>query len=106
MRLPRWKDVLRPCHEAQCLDDLCQAVPTEGAFCTDLNKCTVNDACTCMDDGRDEVVCLEEPKSRDDGENCTKDSCKPTTGCVYEPVEGTCDDKNPCTHTDTCLGGE
>ena len=40
----------------------------------------------------------------DDGNDCTVDSCNPTTKqCENTPTPNVgCDDKNACTHTDTC----
>ena len=42
----------------------------------------------------------------DDGNDCTKDSCKGETGCAQEALDGVeCKDGNPCTVADHCESG-
>ena len=42
----------------------------------------------------------------DDGNPCTKDTCDPTVGCVFDPQDGVpCDDGDPNTVNDRCLNG-
>src|SRR5690606_38831653 len=65
-----------------CSDGEC--VPDE----PDTLDCTGDDACV---DGYDEA--------------CVEKGCDPVTGCTCEPVEGSCDDGDLCTQTDTCQGG-
>ena len=47
------------------------------------------------------------PKTCNDKQSCTDDTCDTTTGdCVFTPNDAnTCSDGNACTQTDTCQGG-
>jgi hypothetical protein len=86
-----------------CTDDACD--PTLGcvfvaneAACTDIDMCTTGDQCSgglCVSVGI--LDC-------DDENPCTKDSCLAFAGCQYEPLEGPCSDKDPCTVEDQCEG--
>ena len=87
-----------------CTDDTCAVAVgcqhgNNSAPCTDSNPCTVGDVCAggaC----KSGVVL-----SCDDGNPCTKDTCKPS-GCVYTPDNGAqCSDGNLCTTADSCQGG-
>ncbi|MDF1561909.1 MAG: hypothetical protein P1V51_02625 [Deltaproteobacteria bacterium] len=76
----------------------CISVPAAGAPCSDGDACTTGDVCqadgSCA--GPTAVTC-------DDGNECTNDSCDPTTGCVAQPVlGGACDDGDACTSGTTC----
>ena len=90
------------CQLATCLTGKCdfQILPNLAA-CTDGDPCTTGEACqagACK--GGKETVC-------DDSNPCTKDSCKPTNGCVNAPlVNGPCDDTQPCTTGDHCEAGK
>ena len=91
-----------------CTQDICDSElqqcthPPEntGTLCDDGNDCTVNDRCS--DTGR----CVGgDPKSCDDNNICTEDSCDPAVagGCVNDVVENReCNDGNPCTENDYC----
>jgi hypothetical protein len=79
-----------------CTDPL----QTDGVACDlDASMCTP-DACnggTCM---------AGAPVDCDDGNTCTDDSCDPATGlCSHDANQDTCEDGDPCTVDDTCLGG-
>ena len=50
-------------------------------------------------DGKTDNMC-------DDGKPCTKDSCNPEGGCVFEPWPGPCDDQDACTKGDACSDGK
>ncbi len=70
-----------------------------GTVCWDGDVCTVGDHCQ---DG----VCVAEPAACDDRNVCTDDACDPTTGCRFTPHDSlACDDGDPCTGLDQCLGG-
>lgn len=56
--------------------------------------------CNALDDNcdgqTDEGLCY-------DGNDCTRDICDPGSGeCVFQPIQGPCDDLNPCTVNDYC----
>ena len=67
--------------------------------CDDGDACTLEDSC-------DEVgQCAGEPLVCADGDPCTQDTCDAASGCVFAPVDGDCEDGNPCTIYDQCEGG-
>ncbi|NUN16519.1 MAG: lamin tail domain-containing protein, partial [Myxococcales bacterium] len=87
-----------------CTKDTCQA----GVGClhqATAGGCEDGDACTFLD------VCLNGtcvagiPTFCDDFNPCTVNSCVPTSGCVYSPTSGLCEDGNGCTELDICLNG-
>ena len=72
------------------------------AACNDGSACTADDICS-------GGVCQGQPITCDDGDGCTNDTCNPTAGCVYTPIQGCqcdedsdCSDENVCTGTETC----
>jgi hypothetical protein len=81
--------------------------PASGANCNDNNGCTLGDQC-------DQGACKGTPKNTDDANECTADSCDPSTGNVnHKPLpnckpcanNGDCNDNNPCT-TESCANGK
>ncbi len=80
----------------------CTSKPEEKLACdADGNKCTPDDACK---GGK----CVPGAvKDCDDKQPCTIDRCETATGdCVNKLVVGlSCDDGDPCTHTDLCAAG-
>jgi len=88
-----------------CTDDLCDAVsgcafPNNKMPCDDDDPCTLADQCQ-------EGTCTPGPKvTCNDGNPCTKDLCDADKGCLYQPVDGPCDDLNPCTTGDFCSLGK
>jgi len=69
------------------------------AACEDSNLCTTGDTCSgglCLPGTA--VVC-------NDNNVCTTDSCNPRFGCGYVNNANFCDDGNPCTIEDMCVGG-
>jgi photosystem II stability/assembly factor-like uncharacterized protein len=98
------------CQEGFCVpkasDQQC-AVDTDCISFDDGNAC--NGEFICVDCGCifDDASVVECDPSEDT--DCAKVSCNPDTGkCQMNPVmDGTtCDDDNPCTATDYCVGGE
>jgi len=76
----------------------CQHAPADGA-CDDGNACTTLDHCgggKCVAGGIADC---------DDDNPCTKDSCKPDTGCSHSPTSQPCSDGNVCTTGDACVAG-
>ena len=87
-----------------CTEDSCDAI--EGCLyadnvepCDDGNICTVDDACG---DGACQPGIAQEC---DDDNICTKDTCDPTDGCIFEAMDGECEDGSVCTEGDTCVDG-
>jgi hypothetical protein len=89
-----------------CTQDLCN--PDSGCeftavsgVCDDGNPCTLDDACS---GGK----CIGgSVKDCDDANPCTADTCSMVLeGCNHTPVEGACDDEDPCTLNDYCLDGQ
>ena len=90
--------------ENLCTDDSCE--PLQGCAhadnvepCDDGDICTVDDACgegSCQPGGAQEC---------DDANTCTKDTCDPADGCLFEAIDGECEDGSVCTEGDTCVDG-
>ncbi len=75
-------------------------VLVDSAACDDGDACTSGEAC--MDgvcEGGEPVVCASD-------NSCRSASCDIDAGCVTTPVDGDCDDADPCTVGDACLEGE
>jgi len=87
-----------------CTDDACQAASgcvhlANEATCTDLNTCSLGDACM-------GGSCIPGPQQPcNDSNSCTTDSCSATAGCVFTPSSGACNDGNVCTLSDNCSAG-
>ena len=93
---------------AECFEAVCQAKTGEceiepdndGFFCEDNNPCTVSSLCEAG-----ECVGGVAMNCGDDND-CTEDSCEPTTGCVHTPNDNLCEDGNLCTIGDSCVEGK
>ena len=94
-----------PCHVSVCDPAMggCTQIPApDGEACDDGNACTLTDTCqsgACV--GSNAVECL-------DGPCWTAGTCDPATGIcsqIKKPNGLACDDDNPCTKDDKCLGG-
>jgi hypothetical protein len=88
-----------------CTDDTCH--PEFGCLnlfnespCNDGDECTEKDFCVFGE-------CLGQTKTCNDAEICTDDSCDSNQpgGCIYTPNNVACDDADPCSLGDTCIGG-
>jgi hypothetical protein len=74
---------------------------SDGTPCDDGDECTKSDVCmsgVCEAGG---------PRTCNDGNDCTTDSCDPTKGCLHEPIATglPCSDGNACTQADACIRG-
>ena len=71
----------------------------EGSSCDDGVPCIVDTVCN---NGQ----CVGEAKTCDDNNDCTVDSCDEDTGQCDNGalINEDCDDGNPCTHGDICIG--
>jgi MYXO-CTERM domain-containing protein len=90
-----------PCTADTCSAVLgCQFAPVAGP-CENGDPCTVGDACQ-------EGLCVAgTPKTCDDANPCTADSCVPETGdCLQAPIEAPCNDNDACTTGDSCVAGK
>jgi hypothetical protein len=92
----------------ECITDIspdptCTDECTQDSDCYDDNLCT-HDRCVQTDTFK---VCKFIPRTCDDGDPCTEDSCTSATrGCEARPRPSTyCDDAKDCT-LDTCIAGE
>ena len=76
----------------------CVFTPNPGGSCEDGDACTEGDTCT------EEGVCAPGVElSCDDQQACTRDTCDPSTGCVFTPTPGEpCSDGDECTLEDAC----
>ncbi len=76
----------------------CQFTPNEAA-CNDGDMCTLNDTCS-------QGECIAGAGlDCDDGNGCTNDTCNPLLGCKHTNNSQPCDDLDPCTMQDQCVGG-
>ncbi|MBI5610761.1 MAG: hypothetical protein HY902_17925 [Deltaproteobacteria bacterium] len=77
----------------------CVYLPTD-VTCSDGDACSLGDACQAG-------VCKGSSiKDCSDANPCTDDSCTHSSGaCLALPNTATCDDGNPCTVGDGCIGG-
>ena len=99
-----------PCTKDSCDQKTgkCTFIPMDdGAICTDMNVCTLNDKCKGS-------ICTGKELSCDDGDLCTTDSCNKTNGCQYKPIAGCklckvnkdCSDGKVCTADYCDLNGK
>ena len=86
--------------------EVCRVLTATDAWSfDDTNTCDDGDACT-ADDACFEGTCMGTIAICDSGNACTAGLCDPDTGdCVFENVDGACDDGDPCTVEDTCAAG-
>ena len=89
----------------ECTDDTCD--PLLGCIFVNLNGTMCNDTNLCTDDICQNGWCISTPKScTSDGNPCTDEVCNNSNGlCESLNNNVTCDDGNPCTLTDICIGG-
>ncbi|NUN16192.1 MAG: hypothetical protein HUU55_21405 [Myxococcales bacterium] len=71
----------------------------DGTVCDDGLACTEGDACIAGVCGGSPVVC------GDDGECGSSECVEVQGGCVTTPIEGPCDDGDPCSSDDICVNG-
>ena len=71
---------------------------SSNAECDDSNVCNGTETCDILSGN-----CQPDtPLNCDDGADCSKDSCNPSTGCIHTPVHATCNDGVSCTNPDVC----
>ncbi len=96
-------DDANPCTMDSCRPATgCRNAPVAGLGCDDGNACTDADACSTM------AVCAGTPRDCNDDNVCTDDACTVSRGiatCAHAFRNGSrCDDGDPCTASDRCLG--
>lgn len=89
------------CQVGLCIDHNCVYIAQSGgARCSDNNACNGEEFCT----GNGVCISILLPNC-DDNNDCTVDSCDPSSGCVFTPTPGNmCDDHDPTTVSDVCVG--
>ena len=92
-------DDMEPCSEGECDGGTCMYQPVlQGEPCDDGDSCTENDVCL---NGQ----CVGTPRTCDDQNECTDDSCDTLLGCIHQANNNnTCTDGNLCTD-DQCVNG-
>ena len=108
------KDCQAICDQAAglCVECLADLDCTAGQFCSPAHTCAAK-VCTgpacasgtvfaCATNGSG----FAPGASCDDGNPCTADGCKSTTGCTHLPATATCTDDNACTDIDLCNDGQ
>lgn len=90
-----------PCTVDSCVPFVgCKNAGQPGLPCDDANACTYADSCNSLG------VCAGVYKACSDTNPCTKDTCDPASGCVFEKLDGKeCSDGDPCTAADSCKAG-
>jgi len=94
---PNGCDDQNPCTFDSCTPGVgCAHEIQQGKACNDSDACTIDDACDASG------ACTGSPKSCDDDNQCTKDTCSGGS-CKNDIVKGeVCNDANACTVQDTC----
>lgn len=87
-----------------CTDDACDGAGlcvhgNNTAPCDDDDVCTVGDQCS------GGVCAAGAPKSCNDSNPCTDDSCDPQLDCQHAPNTAACSDGDACTSGDVCSAG-
>lgn len=100
-RLPISCDDANPCTDDTCNPATGCGHTPNNALCEDGDNCTLGDRC-------DGGICVSGTgvPNCNDYNDCTADSCDPKYGCVFKPISGECDDKDPCTIGDHCEAGK
>jgi hypothetical protein len=97
---PKDCDDSNPCTGDTCeaSDGSCVNTPLAGMPCDDGDECTLGDRCQANG------TCDGTPKDCNDANQCTIDSCDPSTGdCQHQANVGVpCNDGDPCTVGDMC----
>jgi cysteine-rich repeat protein len=76
----------------------CQFTPNSAA-CDDGSLCSLGDHC-------EEGECIAGTQlDCNDSNGCTNDTCNPLVGCKHTNNTEQCNDQDPCTSTDQCIGG-
>jgi hypothetical protein len=91
-----------PCLSCQPTVDRFAWSPRDvGSPCIPADACIVDATCS------ETSICEGVPLECEDGNDCTVNTCNPSRGCVFTPLDdGTaCDDGNTCTVDDTCRAG-
>ena len=87
-----------------CTDDSCE--PSKGCvFVNNTKPCDDKSVCTTVDTCAGGVCVGGSPKSCDDGNLCTDDSCDTLKDCQHANNTAVCDDANQCTDPDACASG-
>jgi hypothetical protein len=89
------------CRKAHCDPSLCTCTAValeDGTGCEDGDACTDGEHCISGE-------CVgAEPRSCDDDNPCTSDSCNQEDGCFHAAATGPCDDGDPCTRGSWWVG--
>ena len=97
------------CTSEKCINNKCTITPV-------VSCCNVDDECSDKDACNGTELCVGHKCKPgpilvcDDNDVCITDSCNPTTGCVYTPVAGCCnndvecDDGIACNGSESCIG--
>ena len=99
----------------------CTVVQSDGKFCEDGDKCTINSKCQgggcqgtklncddenpCTDDTCvKDKGCVNKQNVCDDGNDCTSSSCDKVKGCIFAAIDGfqPCEDGDSCTKGGVC----
>lgn len=92
------------CQTATCnpISGACAAQPLPaGATCSDGDPCTLGDSCS------GQGTCASGPQPSCPSTACATGGCDAASGgCILVPTIGACQDGEPCTVGDTCLGGQ
>ncbi|HET9955679.1 MAG TPA: hypothetical protein VFQ61_14290, partial [Polyangiaceae bacterium] len=91
----------QPCTFDLCLEGSCQYPQKDDNTSCESDKDVCNGESIC----RGGKCVAGTPLNCDDNNPCTDDKCDPAAGCQKSPIEGSCNDGDPCTISDTCVEG-
>ncbi len=81
----------------------------DGVPCIDASTCQDGNACNgaelCVAGPGGSVCSPGTPIDCDDGLSCTVDSCEEPGTCAHAPIDGLCNDGNPCDGVESCAVG-
>ena len=88
-----------PCKRCVPLANQLTWTTVDSGLCDDGDACTQGELCDIQGN------CSGKPLICPDLGLCSEPACDSQSGCVDQPVEGSCSDGNPCTVGDSCGGG-
>lgn len=88
-----------------CTNDSCNIDTGECLFAPNTLPCEDGDPCTKGDVCANSICKPGQPPDCNDDNSCTEDFCNAQGNCINAPLQGPCDNGNPCTVNDQCIGG-
>jgi hypothetical protein len=104
----------KDCNDLEpCTDDTCNPETGMCEHANNADPCDDGDVCTVGDHCADGACQPGGPKSCNDNNDCTTDTCTPQTDCKHDPVpvpccnvDADCVDTDPCTVNERCVDNQ